>query len=369
MLFNDTRYNNHHIIAKIGSKQWSTNWHQFSGFPFAFKFEDNFRRTHEYKQEWLRDHWHYSIYISIVYVTIVHVLQTWMNTRDKPFNLRLPLALWSTCLALFSICGTIKCLPEFIAILLTKGIYASFCESCYYEDIRLVFWYWLFVISKVVELGDTLFIILRRQRLIKLHWIHHCLTLCYSWYVYADIPATARWMVNMNFLVHSLMYTYYAMKAVRLAVPPLVAKFITSLQILQMMFGLYINLRAFQFKLNGLPCDLSVSVVTTGLVLYYVFFLLFVNFFIRTYLLVKKQQKQKQLSYKCGSSVTSAETSGHNHPNHKRRSVVVPTAPINCCYSSSSSSNGKLLSSTLSPSSAPSSASTSLLSSSSSPSL
>jgi len=217
-------------------------------------------------------------------VILVHVLQNWMKCREKGFNLRTPLALWSTGLAIFSICGTIKCLPEFVHILWTKGIFASFCESCYYEDIRLVFWYWLFVISKVVELGDTFFIIFRKQKLIKLHWIHHCLTLCYSWYVYADIPATARWMVNMNFLIHSIMYTYYALKAVRFVIHPMVAKFITLSQILQMIFGFYVNIRAFQFKINGIPCDLSVSVVTTGLGLYYLFLMLFVNFFIRTYL-------------------------------------------------------------------------------------
>ncbi|CAG2174968.1 unnamed protein product [Oppiella nova] len=32
-----------------------------------------------------------------------------------------------------------------------------------------------------------------------------------------------------------------------------------------MVFGFYVNIRAFQFKINGLPCDLSVSVVTTVL--------------------------------------------------------------------------------------------------------
>lgn len=133
MLFNDSRHNNYHIISRVGPNQWSTNWKQFSGFPFAFDFELSFRRTHEDKQQWLRDNWHFSLYISAVYVLLVHVLQNWMKSRPKAFDLRLPLALWSSGLALFSICGTIKCLPEFVYILCTKGIYASFCESCYYE--------------------------------------------------------------------------------------------------------------------------------------------------------------------------------------------------------------------------------------------
>lgn len=32
------------------------------------------------------------------------------------------------------------------------------------------FWAWAFVLSKLVELGDTAFIILRKQPLIFLHW-------------------------------------------------------------------------------------------------------------------------------------------------------------------------------------------------------
>jgi elongation of very long chain fatty acids protein 6 len=47
----------------------------------------------------------------------------------------------------------------------------------------------------LAELGDTAFIVLRKQKLINLHWIHHVLTLCYCFFVFADQPGTARWMV------------------------------------------------------------------------------------------------------------------------------------------------------------------------------
>ncbi len=135
---------------------------------------------------------------------------------------------------------------------------------------------------------------MRKQKLITLHWIHHVLTLNYSWYVFADVPATARWMVNMNFLIHSMMYSYYALKSLRITIPRSVNITITSLQIAQMFAGLYVNYRAFQYKLLGMPCDLSISVAMTGLSLYFLFFLLFVNFFFRTYLLrpsLKKMTK------------------------------------------------------------------------------
>jgi hypothetical protein len=41
---------------------------------------------------------------------------------------------------------------------------------------------WLFIISKVPETIDTLFIVLRRQQLIFLHWFHHASVLIYCFY-------------------------------------------------------------------------------------------------------------------------------------------------------------------------------------------
>ncbi len=136
---------------------------------------------------------------------------------------------------------------------------------------------------------DTVFIVLRKQKLITLHWVHHVLTLNYSWYVFADVPATARWMVTMNFFIHSLMYSYYALRAMRVSIPRSVNMTITTLQIAQMFAGLYINYRALQLKLLGMPCDISIPVAMTGFTLYGLFAVLFINFFLWTYLFSSKK--------------------------------------------------------------------------------
>ena len=145
-----------------------------------------------------------------------------------------------------------------------------------------------------------MFIVLRKQRLITLHWVHHVLTLTYSWYVFGDVPATARWMVNMNFLIHSMMYTYYGLKAMRFVIPRVVNITITSLQIAQMFAGLFINYLALHYKLSGIPCDLSQKVAIFGFSLYFLFFILFMNFFIRSYVLKSTPQmiKLHQKEYK-----------------------------------------------------------------------
>lgn len=131
MLFKDVRHNTYHLINKPFN--WSTDWNEFAGIPLAFSFEKDFRIISDERQEWLRDHWHYSVYICIVYIIAIWILTNLMKIRYSPYNLRFPLAIWSSSLAVFSILGTIKCLPEFIYILRKKGITASFCESSYYE--------------------------------------------------------------------------------------------------------------------------------------------------------------------------------------------------------------------------------------------
>ena len=91
--------------------------------------------------------------------------------------------------------------------------------------------------------------------------------LIYCWYSFSEYTAPARWFVVMNFIVHSLMYTYYAFKALRYIslksflynyllmeryrVPRGVAMLITTLQLVQMVIGCVVNYMAFSYKQNG----------------------------------------------------------------------------------------------------------------------
>lgn len=118
-----------------------------------------------------------------------------------------------------------------------------------------------------------------------MHWIHHILTLVYSWFVFGDMPSTARWMVNMNLFIHTFMYTYFATTAMGYRFPRPVNVTLTTLQIVQMLFGFYIHIDCLRLKLTEQPCDVSMAVAITGFSLYFLFFMLFLNFFIKTYII------------------------------------------------------------------------------------
>lgn len=87
----------------------------------------------------------------------------------------------------------------------------------------------------------------------------------------------------MNLVVHSIMYAYYAFRSLQIAVPRPIAMVVTSLQIVQMVFGFYVSSYAFAVKLTGGYCDIPMKTATFGFLVYVTFFCLFANLFIDNY--------------------------------------------------------------------------------------
>ena len=78
---------------------------------------------------------------------------------------------------------------------------------------HLAIWGWVFALSKIVEFGDTAFIVLRKTPLPFLHWYHHVTVCIFTWYALTPDPsALSQWFGSMNYTVHTAMYTYYALR-------------------------------------------------------------------------------------------------------------------------------------------------------------
>ncbi len=229
---------------------------------------------------WMELNWHISVYVSLIYVLTIFVLDYFMKDRN-PFKLRKCLTLWNIGLCVFSLFGSYYMLSEMYESLYMKGFYNSVCISSTITSSQ--YWMWLFAISKIFELGDTLFIVLRKQKLIFLHWIHHISALIYTWYSYGQNISLGRWFVTMNFIVHSLMYMYYAIRALQYHIPRPIAMIITSLQIIQMAFGFYVSFYAFHSKIIGQYCEIPMKTATFGFFVYVGMFCLFAKFFINSY--------------------------------------------------------------------------------------
>lgn len=248
-------------------------------YPLAF--EDAF--TTEGTFEWYRENWTITGWISLVYVIVIFGIQRYM--RDRPrYELRKLLVTWNILLAVFSGFAMVRLVPELFYVWYHLGWKGTFCNVAYFYEPPTFLWVWLFPISKVIELGDTLFIVLRKQPLIFLHWYHHITAMVYVWYGAAYPTAPARSLMVMNYTVHTLMYTYYALKAMRIHIPRWVSRVITTLQISQMVVALAVHLQAFYYIQTGEYCQQTTENVMVTLVNYSSYLVLFLNFFYWAYI-------------------------------------------------------------------------------------
>lgn len=215
-----------------------------------------------------------------------------MSNRPA-YKLKRLLTLWNLSLAIFSIVGTLRTLPELLHVLGRFGFYHSTCHPSFIEDVKPSgFWTWMFTLSKVPELGDTVFIVLRKQNLIFLHWYHHITVLLFTWFTYSEYTAPARWFVCMNYCVHSLMYSYYALRALGFKIPKQMAMAITTSQIVQMIMGAYVTWYAYYRKSQGDACNITQATATFGLTMYLSYFALFAHFFYNSYFSSSSNKKR-----------------------------------------------------------------------------
>ncbi|XP_073338711.1 very long chain fatty acid elongase 6-like [Pagrus major] len=252
-----------------------------SEFSFERRFDDRGA------VRWMQANWSTSFVFSALYAALVFGGQHYMKTRPK-MNLRRPLVLWSLSLALFSIIGAIRTGSYMFHVLSSSGFRRSVCDQSFYTGPVSKFWAYAFVLSKAPELGDTAFIVLRKQKLLFLHWYHHITVLLYSWYSYKDMVAGGGWFMTMNYTVHALMYSYYAARAAGLRVPRPFAVLITSAQIAQMGMGVAVSWLVYRWMQHG-NCPSRLDNITWAALMYLSYLLLFSNFFYQTYL--RRQSK------------------------------------------------------------------------------
>lgn len=244
--------------------------------------------------DYMRRHWSDSILYSGVYLIVIFGGKYAMEDRER-FELRPYLALWSGLLAVFSIFGAMRTAPELYWALSKHGFEYSCCSSSYLDQGKVSsFWTYLFVLSKVFELGDTVFMVLRKQPIIFLHWYHHVTVLLYVWYSYVQKIGTGRYYMVLNFTVHSIMYSYYALRAMKFRLPRWISIFITTLQLLQMLTAIFVILVSYSVLSAGRECVTNYRNIALSLSMYFSYLVLFLQFFYKSYIVKKPQIHDKR---------------------------------------------------------------------------
>ena len=176
-------------------------------------------------------------YVSILigYVPSILLLQAAMKF-SQPIPLEMPLKFWNCLLSGLSLYG--------FAILFQRLLQVDFIHSISMLDYSsgltgyIVF---LFNISKIPEMLDTLFIVLRKKELTFLHVFHHLSVAIYCYSTLFYPPPLGYWYALMNTFVHGVMYGYYAFDKEIKRYTNFNPMYLTILQILQMAWGLSLN--------------------------------------------------------------------------------------------------------------------------------
>jgi len=236
----------------------------------------------------------------VAYLLFCYFGQKIMKDR-KPFDLRYTLAAWNLFLSLFSFWGAARTVPELLYNVLTKPFDRTVCDpAVLYGGPGNGLAVQLFILSKLPELIDTVFIVLRKKPLIFLHWYHHVTVLAYCWHSYVTENGAGLYFIGMNYTVHAVMYFYYFLMAIR-AIPKWFPSWIiTSMQIIQMVIGTAVVGFSMYYKNYGSPnypevgnCNVTTGNLVVGGIIYASYLYLFMEFAVKRYIFKSKGAKDE----------------------------------------------------------------------------
>uniref|UniRef100_A0A672HJ58 Elongation of very long chain fatty acids protein n=1 Tax=Salarias fasciatus TaxID=181472 RepID=A0A672HJ58_SALFA len=264
--------------------------------------EKEFTYKNSTSQKGKTDDWllvHSPVPISCIffcYLIIIWVGPKLMAKRE-PVNLKPVLIVYNfamVCLSAYmfyevSVLVELVFFFSYIFFCMIKFNERSFCfTSKIKAEMKMARVCWWFYFSKVIELSDTIFFILRKKnsQLTFLHVYHHA-TMIFNWWAGVKYVAGGHYFVEafliglINSLVHVVMYLYYGLAALG----PNMAKYLwwkrylTSLQLLQF-FIVTIHTAYNLFADCDFPDSMNVVVLAYSLSL----IALFSNFYYRSYL-------------------------------------------------------------------------------------
>ncbi|CAL8146036.1 unnamed protein product [Orchesella dallaii] len=236
----------------------------------------------------------WAFYAGALYIVTIFGLQHYMKNK-RALELKRLLFLWNFFLGIFSIIGFWRTAPEFVYVISKPGgFFNSICVKSG-TNVPLVFWTIVFAFSKFLELGDTLFIVLRKRPLIFLQWYHHLVTMIVVWVVAPLVEPIVRWYVVLNYGVHSLMYPYFALRAGGVKVPHSFANLITTLQLTQMVVGFGVNVGSMLIQKSGYECARYDSSIKAFAILYGSFLILFGKLFYDSVLKSGRSRRKEKI--------------------------------------------------------------------------
>lgn len=265
----------------------------------ATNIEEYSRRVNEWRfvaGETPLSAFHYQVIAISLYLTVTYTLQRVMAHR-KPLEIPKFLFFHNITLSLASfVLGTWLTYRLIYRYVTELTLHELVCSRSIYEDGHMQMIYYINMFFKVWEFLDTWLLAIRKKPIAFLHAYHHAATLFLTWAQQSE-HSGCQWVpIVINLWVHVLMYYYYAMSALRIRV--WWKKYLTKLQILQFVTDVSIVGYAYTiFIINGFDpnaCYGTSRGAIIGLSILFSYLLLFIRFYVSTYIRKPKAEAKKQ---------------------------------------------------------------------------
>jgi len=250
--------------------------------------------------------------LTIAYLLLCRYGPCLMSSR-QPFSLRPLVFLYN-----LSCAGLNFYIGAEIFLTSRQLSYSWLCQPVDYSDdpraVRIAAALWWYYASKLFELLDSLFIILRKRekQLSFLHVYHHA-TMFPLWWIGAKYVAGGSSFLGafFNCCVHVIMYSYYALSTLGESVRPYLwwKKYLTVLQMVQFVAALVMGLNAIR-----IGCDFPMWMQYSCIAYMVSFLVLFSDFYYKAYMAGRKEGKLKDTNKKVtnGFNAKHVEASSQN---------------------------------------------------------
>ncbi|XP_043984651.1 elongation of very long chain fatty acids protein 1b [Gambusia affinis] len=240
--------------------------------------------------------------ILLVYLFFVLYVGPRIMANRKPFQLKEPMIVYN----FFLVALSVYIVYEF----LMSGWATTYTWRCdpidtsnSPEALRMVSVAWLFWFSKIIELMDTIFFVLRKKhgQITFLHIFHHSFMPWTWWWGVVFAPGgMGSFHAMVNSSVHVIMYFYYGLSAAGPRFQKFLwwKKYMTAIQLTQFVL---VSLHATQYYFMD-SCDFQFPTIIHLVWMYGTFFfILFSNFWVQAYVKGKRLPKQDIKEQKNGA--------------------------------------------------------------------